>query len=376
MRALVIEGSLIPSQMAHWEAVQRHGIDVHLVGTLVGPKQDWWVTTVPDSAVSIHVHQPRGWVRRGSLWWMYPGLPSLIRRLQPDLIHVAAEPWALFYSQLDLRRYPTVGHGADNLWIHGGWLETTVRLRRARSILGRLAGFASWNTAGIEYARRFGLEPDAPTLVVPSRLSDPEPFIAASKDRDRLRSRDHVGGDLVIGFVGQVVAKKGLEWLIEAIAAAGFPNASLQVYGTGRDLGRMEALAARLGVPARFAGGVPAEQVPDAMATLDVLVVPSLTVPGWAEQFGRVALEGMFSGVSVITSDSGALPEVVGDAGIVVPEGDVTSLARELSRLGQDESLRIRLGEAGRARALSVFSPDAIARSLENFWNGVLGVPG
>lgn len=58
------------------------------------------------------------------------------------------------------------------------------------------------------------------------------------------------------------------------------------------------------------------------MAALEVLVLPSLTVHDWAEQFGRVIVEAMFAGTAVIASSSGSIPEVVADAGILVPEAD------------------------------------------------------
>ena len=55
--------------------------------------------------------------------------------------------------------------------------------------------------------------------------------------------------------------------------------------------------------------------------------MPSLPTPGWLEQFGRVAVEAMACGVPVVASDTGALPDVVGDAGLLVPPGDPEALA-------------------------------------------------
>ena len=67
---------------------------------------------------------------------------------------------------------------------------------------------------------------------------------------------------------------------------------------------------------------------------LDVLAVPSLPTPSWTEQFGRVAVEAMACGVPVVSSDAGALPDVVGGAGIVVPAGDASALAGALVEAG------------------------------------------
>ena len=60
-------------------------------------------------------------------------------------------------------------------------------------------------------------------------------------------------------------------------------------------------------------------------SSLDVLVVPSLPTPGWEEQFGRVVVEAMAVGVPVVSTTSWSLPEVVGDAGVLVPPGTLKS---------------------------------------------------
>ena len=91
-----------------------------------------------------------------------------------------------------------------------------------------------------------------------------------------------------------------------------------------------------------------------------MLAVPSLETPAWIEQFGRVAVEAMASGVPVVASDSGSLPEVLADAGVLVPPGDAAALAGALERLRDDRSERTRLADAGRRRS-SYFSWPAVA---------------
>jgi glycosyltransferase involved in cell wall biosynthesis len=108
-------------------------------------------------------------------------------------------------------------------------------------------------------------------------------------------------------------------------------------------------------------------------SSLDVLVVPSRTTRNWAEQFGRVIVEAMARDVPVVGSSSGAIPEVIGDAGLVVPEGDVEALAAALTRLRAEDDLRRTLVERGRQRVKRVYAEDMVMRGTVAFYEKVLG---
>jgi glycosyltransferase involved in cell wall biosynthesis len=123
----------------------------------------------------------------------------------------------------------------------------------------------------------------------------------------------------------------------------------------------------------RLIGPVPFEQVPTVMASIDVLVLPSLTTRDWCEQYGRVITEAMASGVPVIASDSGAIPDVVGDAGIIVSEGSTTELAAALRRVSLDPAIRHALADASLVRAQTAFSPAIGAERLRGLWTAVAG---
>ena len=110
--------------------------------------------------------------------------------------------------------------------------------------------------------------------------------------------------------------------------------------------------------------------LPDVYRGFDVVVVPSLSRPGWVEQFGRVAVEAMASGVPVVVSDSGALPEVVADAGVVVPEGSASALADALRHLAACPTQRAELRYRGLARAQH-FSWQAVARRQADAYAGL-----
>ena len=140
-------------------------------------------------------------------------------------------------------------------------------------------------------------------------------------------------GALHIGYVGRLDAHKGVEVLVDAVA--GQPSWTLHVVGDGPTADDIRRRAAPLGAAGRRSpGSSPTDELPDVYRSFDVVVVPSLETPSWTEQFCRVAVEAMASGVPVVASASGALPEVVGDAGVLVPPGDAAALRRRALRLG------------------------------------------
>ena len=101
---------------------------------------------------------------------------------------------------------------------------------------------------------------------------------------------------------------------------------------------------------------------------LDALVLPSRTMAVWAEQFGHVLIEAMAAGVPVIGSSSGAIPEVIGDAGLIFPEDDVGSLRRQLSWLLGDEALRKTLVHRGHERVRTRYTHAVIARAQRDIY--------
>ncbi len=102
--------------------------------------------------------------------------------------------------------------------------------------------------------------------------------------------------------------------------------------------------------------------MPGVLKNLDVLVLPSVTIlPLHREQFGRVLVEAMAAGVPVVGSSSGSIPEVIGDAGLVVPEGDSRALAHAIDRVLTEPDLRQTLVERGRKRVQDHYAWPVIA---------------
>lgn len=170
-----------------------------------------------------------------------------------------------------------------------------------------------------------------------------------------------------IGYVGSLIKSKGVNLLIEAVEGLNIPF-KLAIVGNGKEIGSLKAQAARSPKCAEihFTETVPNHCLPEIMRRFDVVVVPSVTMSNWKEQFGRVIIEAMSCGVPVIGSNSGAIPEVVGDGGMIFREGDPKALLACLEKLASDKELLNTLGNLARKRVLEEYSAKTLAkRTLE-----------
>jgi glycosyltransferase involved in cell wall biosynthesis len=161
-------------------------------------------------------------------------------------------------------------------------------------------------------------------------------------------------------FVGRLVSDKGARFAVEAIAAlrdAGRPM-PLSLVGEGPERAALEAEVRARGLSGlvHFAGRLPPGEVAALLRRARYLLVPSL----WEEPFGIVALEGIACGCLVVATDGGGLADAVGDCGLLVPRGDAGALARAITRLEEDATLRARLA-AARAAHLDAHRPRTVA---------------
>ncbi len=240
---------------------------------------------------------------------------------QWDVIDIHEEPFALATVEVRLlralrgQRAPYVLYTAQNLFkrypIPFRWLE--------RAALRGAAGVSACNTEAARIAELKGFAGRA--RVIPLGV-DPQ---------DSRRCRAGVGVDDCDGRVrGAPRPEKGIDVLLDAVART--PLLHARFAGSGPLASSLATHARRRGIADRvtYTGVLSPAEVPAFYRSLDVLAVPSVPTARWTEQFGRVAVEAMASGVPVVSSDAGALPDVVGGAGIVVPHSDAAALADAL----------------------------------------------
>ena len=198
-------------------------------------------------------------------------------------------------------------------------------------------------------------------VVIPQFGVDPKVFLKNDAD-ERRRVFGFSSNHFVIGFLGRFVPEKGLLSLVRALPL--IPERGiLFLIGNGPLYAGILREARRLGVSERvvIAPAVPSGNVPEILNCCDCMVLPSLTRNNWKEQFGRVLVEAMSCEVPVIGSDSGEIPNVIGDAGLIFKEGDHIALAENISLLLNNGSVCAELGQKGRARVLNRFTQLRVA---------------
>jgi len=164
---------------------------------------------------------------------------------------------------------------------------------------------------------------------------------------------------------------KGLRFLLEAYASLlpRYPDLELLVIGRPRPGGDTEQRLRQLRIEerVRFVSGISTGELVRHYAEATLAVVPSIY-----EGFGLPAGEAMACAVPLVSTDGGALPEIVGDAGVVVPAGDAEALAQAIAALLDDPQRREELGRAVRARIVETFSWDVCAEQMIAYYRGVL----
>ncbi|MGI9289074.1 MAG: glycosyltransferase family 4 protein [Pseudomonadales bacterium] len=164
---------------------------------------------------------------------------------------------------------------------------------------------------------------------------------------------------------------KGLHFLLKAfvILRKEFPDLQLLVIGKPKPGGKTEKLVRRLhlGEELRFERGITTQELVERYAASTLAVVPSIY-----EGFGLPAGEAMACGVPVVSTDGGALPEVVGDAGVIVPTADAEGLATAIAALLNNPTQRAELAQRGRERILAKFSWRVVAHTLTDYYEQVL----
>ncbi len=292
------------------------------------------------------------------------GLSAVLREVRPEVLSVHGEPSELAAAQVvaAVRRIvPDCGivlHSFENVPRDWSGFPKVLRGRAERATLPRIDLVRAFNEGVREVLAARGF-PAERVRVVPLSV---DPAVFHPQPADELRATLSPHGKLLIGYVGRLVPEKGIDLLLRAVAEHSDALA-LCIVGSGCAEDELRALASSLpGLEVRWIPHVPSAEVAHYLSAFDAMVLPSRGIPTWQEQFGRVLIEAMACGTPVVGSSSGAIPEVIGDAGLIFQDEDHRSLAGTLARLSADEALRVELAERGLTLAHNRYAP---AREIE-----------
>ncbi|MBI2339327.1 MAG: glycosyltransferase family 4 protein [Deltaproteobacteria bacterium] len=200
---------------------------------------------------------------------------------------------------------------------------------------------------------------------VDTDLFDPERVADARKELKL--SSDTV----VVGSIGALETDKGQRYLLKALSllnAEGVNNMTCLICGTGPDDADLRKLAHSKKLEVRFLGH--RSDIPSLLKTTDILVL----TPQTRESFSMAAIEAMSMRVPVVATRVGGIPEVVsdGETGILVPPGDVVSLAGAIRTLYDSPELRKTMGNNGRDRVIKKFSLQISVMNMERLFLGLI----
>ena len=295
----------------------------------------------------------------GALRWSGRAIRRLLTDTRPDLVAIEAEPTtqAADVTSREAARLgiPSVVFSAQSL----PFQRSILANRRYQHTLSRAGGVAGINSLATALLR--AAAPGVPAAVL-SAVGVVPPTPPQREPHDGLR----------MAYVGRLVHERGAESLLRVCGQL-MGSWTLRIAGTGPEQEALEELAQRLGLASRirWLGVLSRSQVAALWSEVDCLVVPSRATPTWVDGWSEVMLDAMGHEVAVVASRTGALPEIIGDAGIGY-DNEEDFLVR-LQELVTDTPRILPIGQAGRRRVLEYYVDAAVARATDVFWREVLG---
>lgn len=372
MNIVVLTGSYAPETGGIAELIQgfatglaANGCRVHVLSAIPGSHR----YGSPGIPVTEFELPARGYLRR--VMSCRDAVKKLVRSV--DAERVVASSWSPFAVHTPARVNDRALH--TDVWCHGMDLLEPMRSVRYRALLRRTLGRASVvianSTFTAEIARTAGAE-QAKTVIIHPGV-DGDRFRPGPKDPALLARLNLEAEARIILSVGRLVERKGLDLVIRAMPAIVHAHVSARyvIVGDGPDRLRLERLAKSEGMApfVRFAGAASSEELPAFYRSADLFALPNrfLADRGDVEGFGIVFLEAACTEIPSLGGRSGGTGDAIedGNTGYLVDPENPADLAAHVCALLANETLRRRMGVAGRARALQQFQwKDLCARYL------------
>ena len=307
----------------------------------------------------------------GSRFYYRGNLRAHFQDFQPEIIHLEEEPWSInalqvirlkrkycpssrFIFRTSLSIPAKQKFGFLPIWIERQVFRETNMAFPLSDNAGRILKQRGYHGEAVPFPNGVDLR------------------LFHKMDVKRLSTSLGLFGYFVIGYLGRIVESKGLDTLVAAAARLEIEY-RLLIIGSGEYKADLVGIAEELRIADRIVwiDGMLPEKVPEYVNCMDTVVLPSRTTPDWVEFFGRVLIEGMACEVPVIASDSGEIPHVVGDAGLIFPEGDAVALADRIEQIARNPSFANQLIQRGLKR-VKEFTWETIADRTYEVYQAIL----
>ena len=323
------------------------------------------IGSLPPNFHAVPLHQPE---RSLKGWWEFR---AVLRQLNCDLLHVPnvfsvprALPCPYVMTVHDMLEHMSLGRKRNDLW-------RSVHFQLTKRVLsGAERIFAVSNFTKTEMEKLFGIAPERIEVVY---NAIDERFLhghASAADRELIAKRYQVTYPFLL-YAGRVSAHKNVVRMIEAFSAlkgelekeGAYPDLKLIIIGddlSGNPDLRRTVVRSGVQNDVRFLGFVPIEVLRIFYDSAKIFIFPSLY-----EGFGLPPLEAMAHGTPVVTSNVSSLPEVVGNAAVLVNPENVFEIMRALHRVLLDQGLRERMKERSYVQAGKFSWEKSVRRILE-----------
>ncbi len=306
---------------------------------------------------------------------------DILRQLKPDIIQVEQGVKSLAYAQL-ITLNKILNLKAKNVfftWWNLPYQNKPPVFWLEQYNLKNTHGLIAGNQDAVDILKEHGY---SNAVKIMPQLGVNETLFCPANQSELAAKLGINSDDFVVGFVGRFVTEKGILTLIKALANIQNKSWKLLLLGRGELEAEIRKIAQERGIQDRLimVESVGHDQVPNYINLMNTLVLPSetnnqfktLTSVGWKEQFGHVLIEAMACKIPVIGSDSGEIPNVIGDTGLIFPEGDISALENCLRQLMENSELAQNLAKLGYQKCLKDYTNKALAKQQLEFYQQIL----
>ncbi len=307
--------------------------------------------------------------------FFFSTLRSLLKKNKPDIIHLFVEPYSILAAQVTLARnlfYPK----AKIIFITWENIFFASPPFVGSRLYDRIEKFVYRHSAGATPITKSALG-----VLKKKGYDKPYKVMGWGINLERFRTQNAIDlkhslgleNKFVVGYVGRFVEEKGVLDLVKAVSSLNHKVALLLI-GDGPLKSQIENLATANGLRDRvvFVDSISNTEMNRYLNCMDALVLPSRDSRLWKEQLGKVLLEAMACEVPVIGSDSGEIPNVIGDAGKIFRAGDAQDLKEKIKEVMIDSNGLLTLKKKAKERVHQIYSWRSIAGALHDFYHAIL----